>query len=38
VDRAIEIAAEGSAAPGPGGKPIKQVIEVREVMSAPIQH
>ena len=38
VERAIEIAAEGSAAPGPGGKPIKQVIEVREVMSAPIQH
>ncbi|MGN6201273.1 MAG: YciI family protein [Solirubrobacterales bacterium] len=38
VERAIEIAAEGSAAPGPGGKPIKQRIEVREVMSAPIQH
>jgi hypothetical protein len=38
VERAIEIAAEGSAAPGPGGKPIKQVIELREVMSAPIQH
>lgn len=38
VERAVEIAAEGSAAPGPGGKPIKQVIEVREVMSAPIQH
>ena len=34
-ERAIEIAAKGSAAPGPGGAPIKQPIEVREVMSAP---
>jgi hypothetical protein len=34
-ERAIEIAAQGSAAPGPGGVPIKQEIEVREVMSAP---
>jgi hypothetical protein len=34
-DRAIEIAAKASAAPGPGGKPIKQPIEVREVMSEP---
>jgi hypothetical protein len=34
--RAIEIAAEASAAPGPGGKPIKTPIEVREVMGAPI--
>jgi hypothetical protein len=38
VERAIEIAAQGSAAPGPGGQPIKQVIEVREVMGPPIQH
>jgi hypothetical protein len=38
VERAIEIAAQGSAAPGPGGRPIKQVIEVREVMGAPITH
>jgi hypothetical protein len=38
VERAIEIAAQGSAAPGPGGQPIRQVIEVREVMEAPIQH
>ena len=38
VERAVEIAAQGSAAPGPGGKPIKQVIEVREVMGPPIQH
>ena len=37
VERAIEIAARGSAAPGPGGRPIKQVIEVREVMG-PIGH
>jgi hypothetical protein len=33
--RAIEIAAKCSAAPGPKGVPIKQSIEVREVMSAP---
>src|SRR5690242_16353863 len=26
-ERAIEIAARGSAAPGPGGRPIKQAIE-----------
>jgi hypothetical protein len=36
-ERAIEIAALGSAAPGPGGRPIKQAIEVREVMG-PIEH
>jgi hypothetical protein len=35
ADRAIEIAAEASAAPGPGGIPIRQPIEVREVLSAP---
>jgi hypothetical protein len=33
--RAIEIAAQVSAAPGPGGVPIQQPIEVREVMGAP---
>ena len=33
--RAIEIAAKASAAPGPGGVPLKQPIEVRQVMSAP---
>lgn len=32
--RALEIAARISAAPGPNGDPIKQQIEVREVMSA----
>ncbi len=37
VERAIEIAARGSAAPGPGGVPIKQSIELREVMG-PIEH
>jgi hypothetical protein len=34
-DRAIEIAARASAAPGPKGEPIRDRIEVREVMSAP---
>jgi hypothetical protein len=33
--RAIAIAAQASAAPGPNGVPIRQPIEVREVMSAP---
>jgi hypothetical protein len=33
--RAIEIAAKASAAPGPGGAPIQQSIEVRQVMGAP---
>jgi hypothetical protein len=35
-ERAIEIAAEASAAPGPGGRPIKQPIEVRELMGVPM--
>jgi len=34
-ERAVEIAAEISAAPGQGGAPIRQRIEVRQVMSAP---
>jgi len=34
-ERAVEIAAEISAAPGQGGAAIRQRIEVREVMSAP---
>ena len=34
-ERALEIAATMSAAPAQGGRPIKQRIEVREVMSAP---
>jgi hypothetical protein len=33
--RAIEIAAQASAAPGPNGVPVRQPIEVREVLSAP---
>jgi len=37
TERAIEIAARGSAAPGPGGVPIEQSIEVREVMGS-IEH
>jgi hypothetical protein len=35
LERAIEIAAQASAAPGPNGVPIRQPIEVRQVMSAP---
>ena len=35
AERAIEIAARASAAPGPDGAPIRQAIEVREVLSAP---
>ncbi len=34
-ERAYEIAAKASAAPGPGGKPLVIPIEVRQVMSAP---
>jgi hypothetical protein len=33
--RAIEIAAQASAAPGHSGVPIQQPIEVRQVMGAP---
>jgi hypothetical protein len=33
--RAYAIAAQASAAPGPGGKPLNMAIEVREVMSGP---
>jgi hypothetical protein len=32
IERAVEIAAQASAAPAQGGAPIKQPIEVREVM------
>lgn len=34
-ERAYAIAAEASAAPGKGGKPLNMAIEVRQVMSAP---
>jgi hypothetical protein len=33
--RAYEIAAKASAAPGPGGVPLNMPIEVRQVMSGP---
>jgi hypothetical protein len=35
LERVLEIAARASAAPGPDGVPIRQPIEVREVMGAP---
>jgi hypothetical protein len=35
AERAIQIAARASAAPGQNGAPIRQPIEVREVLSAP---
>ena len=34
-ERALEIASQASAAPGPDGAPIGDHIEVREVMGAP---
>jgi len=34
-ERAIEIAAQASAAPGPGGRPVGQEFEVRQLMDAP---
>jgi hypothetical protein len=35
TERAYEIAARVSSAPGPGGTPLGMPIEVRQVMSAP---
>ena len=35
LERALEIAAEASAAPGQHGVPIRQPIEVRQVLGAP---
>ena len=35
LERASALAAEASAAPGPGGKPMNMAIELREVMSGP---
>ena len=35
AERAYQIAAEASAAPGKGGAPLNMPIEVREVMAAP---
>jgi hypothetical protein len=37
TERAYAIAAEASAAPGPGGAPLYLGIEVRQVMSGPPQ-
>lgn len=34
-ERAYEIAAQASAAPGPGGAPLNMAIEVRQVPSGP---
>jgi hypothetical protein len=34
-ERACQVAARVSAAPGPGGQPLRMPIEVREIMSAP---
>lgn len=34
-ERAYQIAARASAAPGPGGSPLNMPIEVRQVMSGP---
>ncbi len=36
LDRALEIAATTSAAPGPKGAPIMQPIEVREILAVPV--
>ncbi len=35
AERAYEIAATASAAPGPGGTPLNMPLEVRQVMQAP---
>ena len=35
AERAYELAAKASAAPGPGGVPLNMPIEVRQVMSGP---
>ncbi len=36
-ERAVELAAQVSAAPGPGGAPLNMPIEVRQIMSGPPQ-
>ncbi|MFD3915272.1 YciI family protein [Streptomyces sp. NPDC088147] len=35
AERAVELAADISTAPGPGGKPLNMPIEVRQVMAGP---
>ena len=37
AERAYEIAARASTAPGPGGRPLNMKLEVRQVMSGPPQ-
>ncbi len=34
-ERAYQVAAQASAAPGPGGTPLNMPIEVRQIMSGP---
>ena len=36
LERACEIAAHASAAPGPDGAPLRMPIEVRQVMGSPV--
>ncbi|MCG5220639.1 YciI family protein [Streptosporangium soli] len=36
-ERAVDIAAYASTAPGPGGEPLNMPIEVRQVMSGPAE-
>ena len=35
-ERAYEVAAKASSAPGPGGVPLNMAIEIRQVMGAPL--
>ena len=35
LERACQVAARASAAPGPGGEPLNMPIEVRQIMSGP---
>lgn len=35
TERAYQVAARASAAPGPGGAPLNMAIEVRQIMSGP---
>jgi len=35
AERAYQVAAQASAAPGPGGAPLNMLIEVRQIMSGP---
>jgi hypothetical protein len=35
AERAFQVAAQASAAPGPGGAPLNMPVEVRQIMSGP---